>query len=85
MQYFVTDQYKQDMKGKTKQNAKKYGTKGEVTTHLARLLKSLWSQHYSPTISSDLKAVVGKYGSQYRGTLQHDAQEFLLMAFRQGT
>ena len=78
VQYFVTDQYKQDMKGKTKQNAKKYGTKGEVTTNLARLLKSLWSQHYSASISSDLKAVVAKYGSQYRGTLQHDAQEFLL-------
>lgn len=77
-EYFVTDQYKQDIRGKSKYNAKKYGTKGELTQNLARLIKSLWLRQYSPAVSSDLKAIVGKYGPQYRGYSQHDAQEFLL-------
>ena len=77
-EYFVTDQFKQDIRGKSKYNAKKYGTKGELTQHLAQLLKSLWMRKYAPSISSDLKAIVGKYGPQYRGYSQHDAQEFLL-------
>ena len=77
-EYFVTDQYKQDIKRNNKINAKKYGTKGELTEQLAQLLKSLWSGLYKAEISSDFKNIVGKYGAQYRGFAQHDAQEFLL-------
>lgn len=77
-EYFVTDQYKQDIKRNNKINAKKYGTKGELTEQLAQLLKSLWSGMYKAEISSDFKNIVGKYGAQYRGFAQHDAQEFLL-------
>ncbi|XP_064621889.1 ubiquitin carboxyl-terminal hydrolase 31-like [Lineus longissimus] len=77
-EYFVTDQYKADISRGDKSNAKKFGSKGEVTEHLAVLLKSLWSCQYTPEISSDFKSVVGKYGSQYRGGGQHDAQEFFL-------
>ena len=75
--YFVMDQYKQDIKLRKGQN-KKFGTRGEVTEKLAVLLKSLWSSQYHSQISSDFKSVVGKYGVQYRGYAQHDAQEFLL-------
>ena len=76
-EYFVMDQYKQDLKLRTGQT-KKFGTRGEVTEKLAVLLKSLWSSQYNSQISSDFKMIVGKYGAQYRGYSQHDAQEFLL-------
>ena len=78
VEYFVLDQYKHDIKRNNKQNAKKYGTKGELTEHLALLLKSLWTCKYNSDVSSEFKSVVGKYGSQYRGYAQHDAQEFLM-------
>lgn len=77
-EYFVLDQYKVDLSRRNKLNSKKYGTKGEVTEQLALLLKSIWSCQYDPEISNKFKLVVDKYGSQYRGNNQHDAQEFLL-------
>lgn len=77
-EYFVLDQYKADLSRRNKLNSKKYGTKGEVTEQLATLLKSIWSCQYAPEISNHFKEVVDKYGSQYRGAHQHDAQEFLL-------
>ena len=76
-EYFVMDQYKQDLKLR-KGQTKKFGTRGEVTEKLALLLKSLWSSQYNSQISSDFKTIVGKHGVQYRGYSQHDAQEFLL-------
>lgn len=77
-EYFVLDQYKVDLSRRNKLNSKKYGTKGEMTEQLAILLKSIWSCQYNPDISNQFKVVVDKYGSQYRGNNQHDAQEFLL-------
>lgn len=77
-EYFVLDQYKVDLSRRNKLNSKKYGTKGEVTEQLALLLKSIWSCQYDPEISNQFKLVVDKYGSQYRGNNQHDAQEFLV-------
>ena len=50
----------------------------QVTEQLATLLKSLWSLQYDPEISDKFKSLVDKYGSQYKGGSQHDAQEFLL-------
>lgn len=77
-EYFVLDQYKVDMSRRNKFNSKKYGTKGEVTEQLAVLLKSIWSCSYNPEISNQFKLIVDKYGTQYRGNNQHDAQEFLM-------
>ncbi|EFN80995.1 Ubiquitin carboxyl-terminal hydrolase 31 [Harpegnathos saltator] len=77
-EYFVLDQYKVDLSRRNKINSKKYGTKGEITEQLALLLKAIWSCQYDPEMSTAFKSVVDKYGSQYRGNLQHDAQEFLL-------
>lgn len=77
-EYFVLDQYKVDLSRRNKLNSKKYGTRGEVTEQLALLLKSIWSCQYDPEISNQFKLVVDKYGSQYRGNNQHDAQEFLV-------
>lgn len=77
-EYFVLDKYKFDLSRRNKLNSKKYGTKGEITEQLALLLKAIWSCQYDPEMSTAFKNVVDKYGSQYRGNLQHDAQEFLL-------
>ena len=77
-EYFVLDRYKNDLSKRNKFNSKKYGTKGEITEQLALLLKAIWSCQYDPEMSTAFKSVVDKYGSQYRGNLQHDAQEFLL-------
>lgn len=62
---------------RNKLNSKKYGTKGEVTEQLALLLKALWACQYSPDLSTNFKQVVERHGSQYKGTQQHDALEFL--------
>lgn len=77
-EYFVLDQYKVDLTRRNKLNSKKYGTKGEVTEQLALLLKAIWSCQYDPEMSNKFKLIIDKYGSQYRGNNQHDAQEFLL-------
>lgn len=70
--------FQTDMMRHNKLHARKYGTRGEVTDQLASLLKALWSHQYSPEISSKFKQLVAKYGAQYEGSDQHDAQEFLL-------
>ncbi|XP_055627352.1 ubiquitin carboxyl-terminal hydrolase 31 isoform X2 [Toxorhynchites rutilus septentrionalis] len=76
-EYFVLDQYKADLKRRNKINAKKFGTKGELTEQLALVLKSLWMCKDAPEHSTSFKAVVDRYGSQFRSSTQHDAQEFL--------
>ena len=77
-EYFVMGQYKIDMKNCRKDRSKKYGTKGEVTEQLAIIIKSLWTGTYTPDMTKTLKDVMSKYGSQYKGSVQHDSQEFLL-------
>ena len=67
------------MNRRSRLNIRKFGgTKGEITEQLAELLKALWSSQYEPEMTFKLKAVIDKYGTQYRGAAQHDAQEFLL-------
>jgi len=80
-EYFVLDQYKSDLRRRRRLAFTKTPTtmgKGEITEQLAMVLKSLWSLQYDPEISDKFKALVDKYGSQYKGGNQHDAQEFLL-------
>lgn len=76
-EYFVLDRYKVDLSRRNKLNSKKFGTKGEVTEQLALLLKALWACQYSPEMSTTFKQVVERHGTQYKGTQQHDALEFL--------
>ncbi|XP_053328275.1 ubiquitin carboxyl-terminal hydrolase 31 [Spea bombifrons] len=52
--------------------------RGEVTEQLAKLLRSLWTLEYTPHHSREFKTIVARNALQYRGTSQHDAQEFLL-------
>lgn len=76
-EYFVLDKYKTDLLRRNKLNSKKFGTKGEVTEQLAQILKALWACQYNPELSNSFKQVVERHGSQYKGSQQHDAQEFL--------
>jgi len=80
-EYFVLDQYKNDLKRRRRISAFTRANstgRGELTEQFATLLKSLWSLQYDPEISDKFKSLVDKYGSQYKGGSQHDAQEFLL-------
>lgn len=77
-EYFVADFYKIDRKKHCKVNSRTGATRGEVTEQLAGLLKSLWSLRSHSDAASRFKHVVCKYGPQYQGSAQHDAQEFLL-------
>ncbi|CAD7077202.1 unnamed protein product [Hermetia illucens] len=76
-EYFVLDQYKADLKRRNKLNSRKFGTKGELTEQLANVLKALWTCKNESDHSTSFKAVVDRYGSQFRSSTQHDAQEFL--------
>ncbi|XP_055848161.1 ubiquitin carboxyl-terminal hydrolase 43 isoform X2 [Episyrphus balteatus] len=76
-EYFVLDQYKVDLKKRNKINSRKFGTKGELTEQLANVLKALWTCKNESDHSTSFKAVVDRYGSQFRSSTQHDAQEFL--------
>ncbi|NXH21920.1 UBP31 hydrolase, partial [Bucco capensis] len=51
---------------------------GEVTEQLAQLVRALWTLEYTPQHSRDFKNTVSRNALQYRGSAQHDAQEFLL-------
>ncbi|GIY20391.1 ubiquitin carboxyl-terminal hydrolase 31 [Caerostris darwini] len=77
-EYFVMNHFQRDLARGNKAHSKRYGTRGEVTQQLGSLLKSLWSCQYNANISNKFKQSVAKYGPQYEGSEQHDAQEFLL-------
>ncbi|CAG7833786.1 unnamed protein product [Allacma fusca] len=75
--YLVTDGYKSDLK---RRNWIKSG-KGEVTEELATILRITWLRHNSAVMEeavSRFKAAVERGAQQWRGSEQHDAQEFLL-------
>lgn len=77
-EYLVSGQYRVDLCRKTRSNARRFGTRGELTEQLALTMRALWSRRYSADVSAQFKAYVGKYAKQFRGNEQHDAQEFLL-------
>ena len=76
-EYFVTDQYKNDI-NRQKSNSRKFGTNGDATEQFAVLLKCLWNSQYDPRVTAYFKDVIGSHASQYQGSSQHDAQEFFL-------
>lgn len=75
-EYFVLDQYEADLKRRNRFGSR-FGTKGELTEQLALVLKALWACKNDSDQSKSFKAVVERYGSQFRSSTQHDAQEFL--------
>jgi hypothetical protein len=72
VEYFTTDQCHSDML-----TAQRAGRSCLITDQLAQLLTSLWTCEYTPEKSLEFKARVGQCASQYSGTEQNDAQEFL--------
>lgn len=78
VEYFLADQYKDDLKRHRNTIGKRNGSKGELTEALAWLLRSLWTYKYAASASRDFKGVIGKHSPQYVGCSQHDAQEFFL-------
>ena len=77
-EYFVLKHFKEILHVKGIAKRLVGNLKGDITEHLSQLLESLWSLHYSPALSEQFKTVISKYNSQYKGSSQHDAQEFLL-------
>ncbi|XP_077415170.1 ubiquitin carboxyl-terminal hydrolase 43 [Vanacampus margaritifer] len=81
-EYLGLERYKLDLSdpavNETVRSGEMRFANGEVTEHLASLVRALWTLEYTPQLSVDFKAIVSKYGSQFRGNSQHDALEFLL-------
>ena len=79
-EYLVMDRYRDDLERRSAGASRRpsIGARGEVTEQLATLMKSVWSCTYDSRITLELKQLIGKCASQYRGSAQHDAQEFLL-------
>jgi ubiquitin carboxyl-terminal hydrolase 31 len=77
-EYLVGDYYRIDRKKHCKINSRHRASKGEVTEHLANLLKCLWSRRSHADAVHRFKQVICRHGPQFGDSAQHDAQEFLL-------
>ncbi|XP_075686482.1 ubiquitin carboxyl-terminal hydrolase 31 [Rhinoderma darwinii] len=77
-EFLGLEQYKEDEASGSPLPSPGVQDRGEVTEQLAKLLRSLWTLEYTPQHSREFKTVVSRNALQYRGTSQHDAQEFLL-------
>ncbi|XP_029431895.1 ubiquitin carboxyl-terminal hydrolase 31 isoform X2 [Rhinatrema bivittatum] len=77
-EYLALEQYKQGPGPDPDPSNGVLQGRGEVTEQLAGLLRALWTLEYTPQHSREFKTVVSKNALQYRGSSQHDAQEFLL-------
>lgn len=75
IEYFIRQLHRDDQKTLSRRMGL---SRGNVTEHLGILLNSLWTNRYHNGVSDMFKTVVAKYNNQYKGTSQHDAQEFLL-------
>ncbi len=70
--YFLEDKYMNEI---NKEN--KLGTKGELSTAYAKLLKSLWMGSDSSVSPTQLKRAIGKYQTMFMGYNQHDSGELV--------
>ena len=53
------------------------GTNGEIVEEFAQVIKSMWSEGNHAVTPSQFKKKVGEFASQFKGSDQHDSQEFL--------
>jgi len=81
LQYFLLGNYKYDLKCSKKDKSKKKTGKGEITEQVAAIIISLWTNCYHKSMTSNLKELMSKHSSQYKGSYQHDSLEFLLWLF----
>ena len=56
----------------------KEGMGGYIVYEFTLLLRALWNSQYRVVSPVDLKAAMGKYRKQFKGTDQQDAQELLI-------
>ncbi|KAI9342843.1 hypothetical protein BDR26DRAFT_259752 [Obelidium mucronatum] len=70
--YFLGGNYR---KGINRSNP--MGTKGVIAEEFSQVIKSMWSGQESIVTPSQFKERVGEFAEQFRGTDQHDSQEFL--------
>lgn len=78
-QYLVTNRYQADIRRSVSRGSSlRPGARGELTESFTTVVKALWTRCMSSEISSDFRSMVSRHGAQYRGYMQHDAQEFLL-------
>ncbi|KAL2101684.1 hypothetical protein ACEWY4_003445 [Coilia grayii] len=84
-EYLALEQYRGDETDVDKQKTngvhmqrKSSQDRCEVTQQLSGLVRALWTFEYTPQHSRAFKNAVSKNAMQYRGSAQHDAQEFLL-------
>src|SRR5689334_20955544 len=72
IEYFSNDIHFQDL---NKTNP--MGSKGELATQFASLVKEIWSGKYLHVVPSAFKRAVGNFAPQFNGYQQQDSQELL--------
>ena len=78
-QYLVTNRYQADIRRSVNRGSSlRPGARGELTESFSTVVKALWTRSISSETSSEFRSTVSRHGAQYRGYMQHDAQEFLL-------
>ncbi|XP_077526530.1 ubiquitin carboxyl-terminal hydrolase 43-like [Haemaphysalis longicornis] len=76
-EYLVSGAYRDDL-AQSKNRAFSTSSSARVTEQLASVLSALWSCRTEGDFAARFKSCVEKHGSQYQGSEQHDAQEFLM-------
>ncbi|CAN8002720.1 unnamed protein product [Ixodes hexagonus] len=77
-EYLVSGWYRDDLPRRGGGRTTSGGSGGRVTEQLAQVIGALWSRRADADVSARFKSVVEKHASQYQGSEQHDAQEFLM-------
>ncbi|CAD8175796.1 unnamed protein product [Paramecium octaurelia] len=70
--YLLSNQYKQDIN-----ELNTLGTKGELASKFAHLLRRMWYADRTPIPPFSLKRAIGKFQPQFQGFQQHDSQELI--------
>ena len=70
--YFLCGDYKKDLNYENKN-----GMKGELAKSWANLLKEYWMEHTDEGNPRDFKDTIGEKAALFRGTQQHDSNEFM--------
>ncbi|KAK4703945.1 ubiquitin carboxyl-terminal hydrolase 8, partial [Phenoliferia sp. Uapishka_3] len=70
--YFKEGSYKRDING-----VNPLGTKGALANAVAELIRAIWAQNYLFLSPVTFRENICRWAPQFRGSEQHDAQEFL--------
>jgi len=70
--YFLRGEYQNDLN-----ETNPLGSKGELATQYAELVKDLWAGRYSAVAPREFKWKLERFATQFAGYHQHDSQELL--------